>query len=281
MLILPQPSYARRMFFVLGIALWLSSVFLLGCSSQGLSDLSIPLGNGIAVRQTNLYPQVGALRSPEGSLCTTTLIGQHALLTAAHCVRSPGVYLAQFAFGQIESQKIRALGSGLVSDPNDIALVFVDVLPPFAPKPFAVGGALGAGDSVTLVGFGCDNFQTQAGAGIKRVGQNEVQALLPFIELVSPLMTSTLSQSPMGQSNLVGYSNATGLCFGDSGSPLLKNMQGQLVIVGVGHAGGYYSGASLLSEYVNMTSEASANWSFIQSANRQYNLGIIEWPSAS
>ncbi|NBX82160.1 hypothetical protein EBQ90_03615, partial [bacterium] len=71
---------------------------------------------------------------------------------------------------------------------------------------------------------------------------------------------------------ILGPSNRAGSCFGDSGGPALKMVNGEYQIVAVTHAGGIVDN-TIISQYSDI-SNRSDNRGFIADANRTRNLGI-------
>ena len=85
---------------------------------------------------------------------------------------------------------------------------------------YGVGSEVQTGETLRLVGFGCDNIETRDGSGVKRTGTNVVANIDDFVEFVTPEDATTGSASQESQ-KILGPDNRAGSCFGDSGGPAL------------------------------------------------------------
>ncbi len=155
------------------------------------------------------------------------------------------------------------MGSGLVDDPHDIAILIFDEAVAQSHQIHGFRNSIATGETIRLVGLGCNSLETRRGAGVKRTGTNVVAAINDYINFLTP------SNYARG---ILGPSNRAGSCFGDSGGPAFAEVNGELLIVGVTHAGGY-SGGNLISEYINVANR-SDNRNWLRNQNQQHNLGI-------
>jgi hypothetical protein len=256
------------------LALVILSILVVGCaktnSAGGLGNPSSRLAS-----ITSDYPGVGMVILPGGTgLCTGTAVGvsgkAKAVITAAHCTldSSPGgVYTFQTGSGDSYTTSfVYHAGSGTVDSTDDMAiLVFPDGI---NVPTYGLGDQVQSGDTLTLVGYGCNNITTKGGAGVKRMGTNQVSTLGDFINFETPQSSS----SNYAIRKILGPDNMAGSCFGDSGGPAFANSNGTMEIVGLTHAGGP-DGNNLLSEYVNVATNSS-NRAWLSSINTQFSLHI-------
>lgn len=154
----------------------LAAAFLLtGCGgdpeeSVATSSSSSPLVGG---RPTAAHPAVGMVVADftEGGVgyrekCTGTLIAPNKVLTATHClnygqgttavsfVLAKGAYTTVASNWTFNNAVTKANYSRTYS--ADFAVLTVDAVPPNIATPVRIASSLpGAGESVTIVGFGC------------------------------------------------------------------------------------------------------------------------------
>lgn len=198
----------------------MTSAFTFSCKPADVeSEIRVVGGT-----ETSRYPAV--VKLGDSMLCTGTFIASNAILTAGHCSweeisyenTSPNQNIPHPNFSQKKPGRIL---SNEVS--RDLRILIFDVavskntLKVSATQPRA-------GDTATIVGFGCDNFSARKGYGTKRVGTIEI--------------------SEVTERALVLRRSATHGCPGDSGGPLL-NTKGQIIGVTSIAATGY-------TEWVNL-----------------------------
>jgi hypothetical protein len=155
------------------------------------------------------------------------------------------------------------MGSGAIDDSNDIGILVFDPGTASAEQIYNFGNQVANGDTIRLVGLGCNDLDTRRGAGVKRTGTNAVAFVDDYINFLTPRNYSR---------GILGPSNRAGSCFGDSGGPAFAEVDGELKIVGVTHAGGVM-GQDLISEYINVANR-SDNRNWLRDRNNQYNLGM-------
>jgi hypothetical protein len=187
------------------------------------------------------------------------------VLTAGHCVSENGAYTIIASFGTFTTYFKTSFGPGTINDPNDIALLYFNYDVASGAQVMPLGERVVTGDTVRIIGYGCNDIDTRRGSGIKRTGINTVSRISDYLELITPY------QDPTSRA-ILGPENRAGSCFGDSGGPAaLGDSPGNLHLVGVSHAGGTYQD-SLISEYTDFT--RSDNRNFVSQANQTYDLRI-------
>lgn len=184
------------------------------------------------VRDRGLHPAVVALRTDDGALCSGTLVGPRAVLTARHCV---SVTSATIRCPSARAQALRELDPSQIavfSDDDaregdevargrrvvvpegrslcgaDVAVLVLDRAVR-GVSPLRLGGASSprAGEAVTVVGFGRRGDSARAG-----VGERFYRASVPVLHVDGPDFVT----GPSG-------------CAGDSGGPALDPRSGRVV----------------------------------------------------
>ncbi len=241
----------------------------LACGKGGLEvdldALEAPSNRSLIV--TADYPAVVMVVMPRGhGVCTGTFVSPNAVLTAAHCTQARGEYTIVTSFGNFGTSRVRNLGPGVLNDPEDVSLLVMDedVANPRKGQVIALADSPGAAEKVRLVGFGCNDFDSKLGTGIKRTGTNQVLRVGEYVELYSP-KTKTRG--------LIGSDNRTGTCFGDSGGPLLRYANGRWGVTAISHSGGQ-DNDGYLSAFVNLNRPSNAD--FLRNASDDLRLGLFD-----
>ncbi len=214
--------------------------------------------------ETKDFPGVVRIIGPLGrGLCTGTVVSPRAVLTAAHCIKNQGAYRIITDWGSYLSQETVSFGNGSVNDSHDIALLIFNERIAKDNQIIPIRPGADVNDSVTLVGFGCNDLDSQAGTNIKRRGRNRIFKRSEYLELATPLKEKDNTRSLLGPENL------TGTCFGDSGGPLLRQEHKGTSVAGVVHGGRWNREVtvSLFSDLGN-----ADNFSFLQDIEKRFNL---------
>jgi secreted trypsin-like serine protease len=189
-----------------------------------------PAGDGIA---RSLVMVVG-VRSNGGSVCTGAALTRDIILTAAHCV-APGATYSVYPAKGTPALAIKSIQVHPRYDPQsyalnrataDVALVKLAVALPERFVPVAIepaGAAVAVGDRFTIAGFGV----TGTGAG----SDNGI-GLARAASLIATGQPGAL-QIRLFDPATKGDRPGLGACTGDSGAPVLREVDGRLVVIGV------------------------------------------------
>ena len=191
------------------------------------------------------------------SICTGTLIDKRIILTAAHCIATPGlsniIVFFDHDMQKATENRLRFALTGTVhekymtevkdNDPNaavanwnDIALLVLNEDAPAdvkIAKIAAPGTALKKGNSLTLAGFGITNAVIRK--EVKKNGKTVVQELAGVGDGILRKVDGILvAQTINNDHEIVLDQKKKGACHGDSGGPaFLKAADGSVIQVGV------------------------------------------------
>jgi V8-like Glu-specific endopeptidase len=186
--------------------------------------VAAPAGAIVDGQPDTAHPYVGILVTLQGGqpvpVCSGFLVSPTAFVTAAHCVDSLGSLPAYVSFDQAFTPASPLLHGTAVPNPafgspeantHDIALVVLDSA--VSNRGFAELPTLGLLDTVaksksslTVVGYGANGFLKGGGKPA------------PDFRLVRSFADSRLAKLAKGGFNL---RMTSGICFGDSGGPVL------------------------------------------------------------
>lgn len=232
------------------------------------SVLAQPQPSIVNGTHTQQFPTTGALLvsfgGQLGAICSGTLIGCDAFLTAAHCVcpgdttctPSPAPYRVFLQHGGIFTVgSIVVHPSFLFGEHNDVAVVTLSA-PVTGISPTAINtiGSPPHGSAGRIAGFGITKG-TQDDSGIKRSGGVSTAGCNG--QVPQSHHVCWLYDKPLG---LPGDNSNT--CSGDSGGPLFVDFGGGDVVAGV-TSGGF--SASCLPSDLSFDTDVYVNRAFIDS----------------
>jgi len=185
-------------------------------------------GDGIT---RSLVMVVGS-RTNGGSVCTGAAIARDLILTAAHCV-APGATYSVLPAKNASALAIKSIRVHPHYDPQsyalnrataDVALIKLAVALPDRFVPVSLeppGAAVAVGDRFTIAGFGVTDAGKGDGIGLARAAS-----------LVATGQPGTL-QIRLFDPATKGDRPGLGACTGDSGAPVLRDVDGRFTVIGV------------------------------------------------
>jgi secreted trypsin-like serine protease len=174
----------------------------------------VRLINGTIVDKKD-YPHIVLIKSNSGGRCTATIVGERAILTAAHCAGTNATvsfttkgktYKAKITRSKYYNSRDHDLSIGVTTEAIE------DV------EPASIGGEAIKNEKIRIFGYGC-----------RRPGGSDG-------------MDGNLRT---GEATITGYSNldmvsrkGAALCYGDSGGPAFQELEdGTMVLLGVNSKG--------------------------------------------
>jgi hypothetical protein len=188
------------------------------CAAIGGGPAATAIVNGTACSSTNSAVVLVNLRMPSGfslGQCSATLIAPRAILTAAHCFDEPGAVVRIWlgsgdeiqAESYVKHPDYRDVGAG-----PDVGVAFFAQDVGRVPVPLLLSRDARVGETAVIAGWGRD--------------QNSIPATLRA-------GTTTITSAGPELLETVFSSNASSICSGDSGGPILLQEGGQWAIAGV------------------------------------------------
>ena len=184
--------------------------------------------------------------SMSGSRCSATVVGERVLLIASHCVRDGGA--ASFSVGANQYTSRCTHHPDYRRDSTaDWALCLVDrVVTGTKFESVAVDAsdyACRTGETWRLTGYGCTRAGGSGGNdGVYRIG------------------TATVQSCPSRDQDTVTKGGAA-LCYGDSGGPAFKELEGgKRLVVGVNSRGDIRTTSYLSSTYAGKFGPWAKTW---------------------
>jgi hypothetical protein len=206
----------------------LAASFVLSTPAGAMVGGATAAGDGIA---QSLVMVIGT-RANGGSVCTGAAIARDLILTAAHCV-APGATYSVFPAKNTPALAIKSIQVHPRFDPQsfalnrataDVALIKLAVALPERFVPVSLespGAAVAVGDRFTIAGFGVTAAGSDNGIGLARAAS-----------LVATGQPGTL-QIRLFDPATKGDRPGLGACTGDSGGPVLRDVDGHLMVIGV------------------------------------------------
>jgi secreted trypsin-like serine protease len=206
----------------------LAASFALTNPAGAMVGGATPAGDGIA----HSVVMVIGVRANGGSVCTGAVLARDLILTAAHCVASGATYNV-FRAKNTPALAIKSIqvhprydsqSFALNRATADVALIKLAAALPesFVPVSLeASGTAVAVGDRFMIAGFGVTAAGSDNGIGLARTAS-----------LVATGQPGTL-QVRLFDPSTKGDRPGLGACTGDSGGPVLRDVDGRLAVIGV------------------------------------------------
>lgn len=205
--------------------------------------ISAPAMALIGGESTTVFPEVVKIEAGK-KVCTGTIIGPRAILSAAHCVTSKAEGAHIFYLGK--KYLVKFLSSAKKAIGHDLALAITSI--DIKGARFArLGQGLAHGKQITMAGFGCTKKGGQPGA--LHVGKSKVVGMDD---------DHILSALP----------NGSVLCEGDSGGPSFVEGDGGRQLVAVS------SLSDIAKININVRTDSEVSYAFFKAAANDKQIKI-------
>ncbi len=257
--------YVGCLYMIVGIAM------LTGCGLKTQSGDFTSGNQGVEEISFDEEPSVVLVYLPGGKgICTGTIVGLKAVLTAAHCVKGmTGRFEIKGKMGRFSTYNAEFrdyAGAGTVDDIGDFAMLRFDMTIA-APEHIAIiGSKVSDRDPVKAAGLGCNNIETRTGSGVLR----RLLTTLYSADEDKFLSLHELYSAGDGGRGTRGIMKA-GTCFGDSGGPLWNKTANGWRLIGATHAGGKLDSYEV-SYFSNLI--RTENNAYLHELNDTYSLGM-------
>lgn len=227
----------------------INNLRLIGAALAGLATFGFNCGAVIAADESRderalhaEYPEVVKLQS-KTEVCTGTLIGPRAILSAAHCADLKNSFV-EYAGQRYRLRYVRS--AGYPRREHDVAVAIADRDIDGA-RIAKIGRGLHHGSVITLAGYGC----TRRGgpSGPLHLGRTKV---------IGMDEDHVLSTQPKGAV----------LCQGDSGGPAFMKENGHNVVVAVNSAG------DIRDINLNVRLDSPASRGFLKAVAEKFKVAI-------
>ncbi len=217
---------------MVGARILAASVIVSSLIASSAADAMVGGAARAADGIARLLVMVVGSRDNGGSVCTGAALARDLILTAAHCV-APGATYSVFPAKNAPALAIKSIQVHPRFDPQsyalnrataDVALIKLAVALPerFVPVSLETPGtAVAVGDRFTIAGFGVTGAGSDNGIGLARAAS-----------LVATGQPGTL-QIRLFDPATKGDRPGLGACTGNSGGPVLRDVDGRHVVIGV------------------------------------------------
>lgn len=249
------PTLFKRLVRIPIVLLMAAGVALFGAVTPALA-----IKGGNPVTSPNPYPYVGFVITPEAEanrfyVCTSTLVDSEWVLTAKHCITTPGYHTSRgrapisvklnytsASDGNVAQRDVRQI---ILGDGFDLALLRIDPVTGIAPLKLATRDDKASyknGTEAVAVGWGGNPNMTTANPGSLRVGKqiirDQIYSQAHFASGYNYLLkTVPGTVTPSSCSGVQCPPRRTVVTQSDSGGPLIgkKTVDGvdQPLLIGV------------------------------------------------
>jgi len=214
---------------------FLPGLFLLSLITFAMPAQAVMRGE-ISRQPDGLRQSVVWIENSEGELCSGALIRPDIVLTAAHCMMDKASYRVVALDRGFKAQRLRVMAAAVHpqfvpgttprTQPGvDLALLKLErpLGRDFQPFDLGLVRGVGAGDTVTLAGYGIAGENEKRSARTLR--QTELVSLGP-VRISNNVLIVT-------DGNRLAQTSGAGACRGDSGGPIVAETRGGPRLLGI------------------------------------------------